>query len=366
MMRHALALAQRGALTTYPNPNVGCVITQDDVIVGEGFHYRAGEPHAEVHALQMAGELAKGSTVYVTLEPCSHFGRTPPCADALIQAQVKHVICAMVDPNPDVAGRGIERLKAAGIQVSVGLLQDEAIKLNVAFIKKMMVQQPYVQLKMAMSADGRTALSNGQSQWITSTEARQDVQVFRAQAGAILSTAKTVNDDNASLNVRWSDLPANMQKEQTKTQLRQPIRVILDRQGLLDRHGKLFSTLGEIWIITARQDVHYAQSNVRVFHVPCPSAQFELSEILMFLFHQGIHHIWVEAGATLAGRLIEEDLVDEFILYQAPKLMGSDSRELISMTGFTHMEQLPQFQFTDVKMIGPDVRLRMQKKDRIS
>ncbi|EKO5201341.1 bifunctional diaminohydroxyphosphoribosylaminopyrimidine deaminase/5-amino-6-(5-phosphoribosylamino)uracil reductase RibD, partial [Vibrio vulnificus] len=244
MMLRAIALAKRGLYTTAPNPNVGCVLLRDGEIVGEGFHFRAGEPHAEVHAMRMAGDKAKGATAYVTLEPCSHYGRTPPCAEGLINAGVSRVVCAMEDPNPQVAGRGFAMLREAGIEVLVGLLQAEAEALNPAFIKRMKTGMPFVQLKMAASLDGQTALANGNSQWITSPQARRDVQRFRAQSGAILSTSKTVIADNASLNVRWSELPSSVQHALPQEQLRQPTRVVLDRQAELSPELKLYQTEG--------------------------------------------------------------------------------------------------------------------------
>lgn len=360
MMLRALALAERGIFTTHPNPNVGCVITQGDTLVGEGFHLRAGEPHAEIHALKMAGEKAKGATVYVTLEPCSHFGKTPPCADALIKAGVKRVVCAMIDPNPQVAGRGIARLQDAGIEVSFGLHQDKAQALNAGFIKKMTKATPFVQLKLAASLDGRTALSNGESKWITGDKARQDVQVFRAKAGAILSTAKTVNADDARLNVRWETLPDTIKAQYPAENLRQPVRVILDTQGMINPKGALFEESGDIWILTNKQDLSFSQKNVTVFQLPKKEGGLDLSKVLALLAKQGIHHLWVEAGARLAASFLSADLVDELILYQAPKLMGADSRALVELSGFTDMSHLPQFTITDLALLGQDVRLRMK------
>ncbi|WP_407332401.1 bifunctional diaminohydroxyphosphoribosylaminopyrimidine deaminase/5-amino-6-(5-phosphoribosylamino)uracil reductase RibD [Enterovibrio sp. 27052020O] len=362
MMLRAIALAKRGVYTTAPNPNVGCVITQDDDIVGEGFHFRAGEPHAEVYALRAAGEKAKGATAYVTLEPCSHHGRTPPCADALIAAGVSRVVCAMVDPNPKVAGRGVQRMRDAGIQVDVGLMQAQAEALNAGFIKMMKTGLPYVQLKLAASLDGRTALSNGKSQWITGPEARADVQVFRAQAGAILSTSQTVLDDNPSLNVRWAQLPRGIQADYDINALRQPTRVILDTQGRVKPDAHLFSLDGDIIILTASADVSYPNENVEVICVPKDEHGLNLNAAFRALAAKGINHLWVEAGATLAGSLLNADLVDELILYQAPKLIGQDGRALANFGGLTAMDQVPSFELMHVSQIGNDVRLRMKKQ----
>ncbi|WP_325893648.1 bifunctional diaminohydroxyphosphoribosylaminopyrimidine deaminase/5-amino-6-(5-phosphoribosylamino)uracil reductase RibD [Grimontia sp. NTOU-MAR1] len=360
MMLRALELAKRGIYTTAPNPNVGCVITQGDDIVGEGFHFRAGEPHAEVHALQAAGEKARGATAYVTLEPCSHHGRTPPCADALVAAGVSRVICSMVDPNPKVAGRGIQRMRDAGIQVEVGLMQAQAEALNPSFIKVMKTGLPFVQLKLASSLDGRTALANGQSKWITGAEARADVQAFRAQASAILSTSQTVLDDNPSLNVRWEELPDVVKAEYAQDDLRQPVRVILDTQRKVSEHAHLFSLEGDVIIVTASQ-AEPDNDAYKVLTVAKDSGKLDLNITMRALASDGISHIWVEAGATLAGSLLNAGLVDELIVYQAPKLMGIDSRGLVNLKGMTCMNQVPTFELTDVTCIGNDVRLRMQK-----
>jgi len=349
MMLRAIKLAQGGIYTTAPNPNVGCVITRDDQIVGEGFHFRAGEPHAEVHALRMAAEKAEGAIAYVTLEPCSHYGRTPPCAEGLIKAKVSKVICAMQDPNPQVAGRGIQMLRDAGIEVQVGLLEADARALNPAFIQRMETGRPFVQLKMAASLDGQTALENGQSQWITSSQARRDVQSFRAKAGAILSTSQTVIDDNASLNVRWDDLPDSIQANYDKQQLRQPIRVILDRQNKLFPELKLFNVEGELLRVSPQGEILPQLAG---------DGRIDLSATLESLATQhNMNHIWVEAGATLASSLIQQRLVDELVLYLAPKLMGSDGRGLIGALGLQAMHQVIELDIKELKQVGPDIRI---------
>lgn len=349
MMSHAIMLAQRGIYTTSPNPNVGCVIVRDGQIVGEGYHHRAGEPHAEVHALRMAGDKAQGATAYVTLEPCSHYGRTPPCAEGLIKAKVARVVCAMQDPNPKVAGRGIQMLRDAGVDVEVGLLESDALRLNRGFIKFMQTGMPFVQLKMAASLDGQSALSNGKSQWITSPQARQDVQRFRAISSGILSTSKTVIDDNASLNVRWDDLPRSVQVQYPPEEVRQPARIILDRQCQLSDELKLFSTDGDRIIVSKTGDIPPKLDEAgRVDLVTT------LKEIAI---EYQINHLWVEAGATLASALIKANLVDELIVYLAPKLMGSDGRGLIGALGLTEMAQVINLNITDVRMVGCDIRI---------
>ena len=348
-MSRALKLAELGKYTTAPNPRVGCVIVKEGLVVGEGFHYRAGEPHAEVHALQAAKERAIGATVYVTLEPCSHYGRTPPCAEALITAKVGRVVCAMQDPNTLVSGRGIQMLRSAGIEVDVGLLEQDALDLNRAFIKTMRSGLPFVQLKLAGSLDGQTALKNGQSQWITSSQARQDVQAFRAQSGAILSTSKTVIEDNASLTVRWSELPASIQAIYPEQALREPPRVILDRKQTLTPDLRFFQSQTES-IIIAPSNEHFDELDW--------SKQLELLPIFQTLAKTySINHLWVEAGATLSRSLIREGLVDELILYIAPKLMGNDGRGLLGDLGLTSLEQAIDLDIKEVRMVGKDLRI---------
>lgn len=350
MMSRAIKLAQRGQFTTAPNPNVGCVITRGDTVVGEGFHFRAGQPHAEVHALRMAGELAHGATAYVTLEPCSHYGRTPPCAEGLINAGVAKVVCAMQDPNPQVAGRGIQMLRNAGIEVEVGLLEQDAYALNPAFIKRMQTGLPFVQLKMAASLDGQTALANGKSQWITSPQARQDVQVYRAKSGAVLSTSQTVLADDASLTVRWEQLPPGVQTAYSQQDVRQPVRVILDRQHQLHDGLKLYTSDGAV--------LRVAERDAEVEVVLDEHGQLDMTQALSALAKQhNINHIWIEAGATLAKSLLQQQLVDELILYLAPKVMGSDGRGLFGALGLTDMQQVLDLTIQDCRMVGPDIRV---------
>ncbi|MBD1572355.1 bifunctional diaminohydroxyphosphoribosylaminopyrimidine deaminase/5-amino-6-(5-phosphoribosylamino)uracil reductase RibD [Vibrio sp. S17_S38] len=367
MMSRALQLAKKGIYTTAPNPNVGCVITLGESIVGEGAHLKAGEPHAEVHALRQAVDNAKGATAYVTLEPCSHFGRTPPCAAALIQAQVSRVVCAMQDPNPQVSGRGIQMLRDAGIKVDVGLLEGDAIALNPGFIKRMKTGMPFVQLKLAASLDGKTALKNGESKWITGSKARQDVQVFRAKAGAILSSSKTVLDDNASLNVRWNDLPESVALSYAEPTVRQPIRIILDRNNSINKVDvntlNLLKSDGDLLLVVGQKSdtkiVSSPKSKIESIQAPLnPHHQFDLSLLLKQLANEhNINHIWVEAGATLATSFIEQGLVDELIVYLSPKLMGTDGRGLTQITGLESMQDTIDLTVKDCRMVGDDIRL---------
>ncbi|MGF1680516.1 bifunctional diaminohydroxyphosphoribosylaminopyrimidine deaminase/5-amino-6-(5-phosphoribosylamino)uracil reductase RibD [Photobacterium minamisatsumaniensis] len=366
MMRRAIELAKRGLFTTAPNPNVGCVIVHEEEIVGEGYHYQAGQPHAEVFALRAAGERARGATAYVTLEPCSHFGRTPPCAKALVEAGVGRVVCAMVDPNPKVAGRGIEMLQVAGIEVQTGLLELDAKALNPGFIKRMKTGKPFVQLKLAASLDGRTALANGESKWITGPAARADVQRYRAKAGAILSTSATVLADDPSLNIRWKELGDETHRHYPEANLRQPRRVVIDSQNRVTPNHHLIGLPGEIMLVRHQADSVPWPANVEQLVMTTPDntqGGIDLDALMVELAAHDINHIWVEAGAKLAGGLLAAGLVDELILYQAPKLMGGDSRGLVELKGLLAMSDVPELTITDVRMVGPDIRITARLND---
>ncbi|WP_276831559.1 bifunctional diaminohydroxyphosphoribosylaminopyrimidine deaminase/5-amino-6-(5-phosphoribosylamino)uracil reductase RibD [Frischella perrara] len=360
-MTLAINLAERGRFTTAPNPCVGCVIVKDNNIVGTGYHQKAGQPHAEVYALQQAGELAVNATAYVTLEPCSHFGRTPPCADALIQAGIRRVVVAMQDPNPQVSGQGIARLRHAGIIVEVGLCADMAEHLNRAFFKRMRTGMPYIQLKLAASLDGKIAMASGESKWITSEKARQDVQVFRAQASAILSTHKTVTCDDASLTVRYDELPPEIRAIYPQTLLRQPIRIIIDSQNQLSGNENLFQQYGEIWLATKfprklpHANCHLLLDNKGKDHI-------DLNWLFEECGKKQLNSIWIEAGAHLAGALIEQNLVDELIIYYAPKLLGHNAQNLAVLPTLNLLANAPQFQFKSVVMVGEDLRCILHKQ----
>ena len=353
-MQRAVQLAWQGRYTTSPNPRVGCVLVRHQHIVGEGVHLKAGEPHAERHALRAAGELAKGATAYVTLEPCSHYGRTPPCAEGLIDAGVSRVVIGMVDPNPRVAGRGIRMLEAAGITCEVGLLEAECRKLNPSFILRMLQGRPRITLKLASSLDGRIALSNGESKWVTSPQARRDVQRHRAESCAILSTAETVITDHAALTVRPEQAEI---ADYPLAQWRQPVRVILDRQARLTGNEPLFSVDGgPIWVVTAP---HVTPTATGVEHLVVDEVdgQLNLPQLMTILADKGINSLWVEAGATLAGSLMEAQLVDELLLYLAPKLMGNSAKGLMELPQFTEMAHVPELKIDAWRQLGPDLKL---------
>lgn len=359
-MARALELARRGRFTTAPNPNVGCVIALGDEIVGEGFHYRAGEPHAEVHALRMAGEKARGATVYVTLEPCSHYGRTPPCCDALIAAGIRRVVVAMQDPNPQVAGRGLYRLQQAGIDVSHGLMRSESEAINRGFLKRMRTGFPFIQVKLGASLDGRTAMASGESQWITSPESRRDVQRLRAQSDAILSSAATVLADNPSLTVRWPTLDAQTKVEYPEAALRQPIRVIVDSQNRVTEQHKLVNEPGETWLMRTRQGDEIWPENVKQIVIPAHHERIDLVLMMMQLGKRQINQMWVEAGPELCGALLKAGLVDELIVYIAPRLLGSDARGLLALPGLSRLADAPALRFIQIRQVGPDLCLHLQ------
>ncbi|MBA6252374.1 bifunctional diaminohydroxyphosphoribosylaminopyrimidine deaminase/5-amino-6-(5-phosphoribosylamino)uracil reductase RibD [Colwellia sp. MB3u-55] len=361
-MQRAIMLAKQGHFTTSPNPRVGCVLVKGGEIVGEGFHQKAGEGHAEVNALAMAGKNAQGATAYVTLEPCSHYGLTPPCAKGLILAGIKHVIAAMVDPNPKVAGNGLKMLAQAGISSQHGLLREVAEDLNVGFIKQMTTGFPYVRCKLAASLDGKTAMKNGESKWITSPQARQDVQRLRAQSCAIISGADSILTDNAKMTVRWSEL-GELKDSYQEEDVRQPIRVIIDTKNRLTPNLALFNEPSPIILIRRTiENIHQWPHFVKQVALPVVNTlaneqQIDLPALLQYLAKLNLNDVLIESGARLAGAFIEQNLVDELILYQAPKLMGADSKSLVNMTSIESLSQAKELNIIDLRMIGKDIRI---------
>ena len=357
-MQLALDLAKQGEFTTTPNPSVGCVLVKDGKVVGKGFHAKAGEPHAEVMALREAGEKARGATAYVTLEPCSHFGRTPPCAKGLVEAGVSKVIAAMCDPNPQVAGKGLQILSDAGIESAVGLLEENAEQLNKGFLKRMRTGKPFVQLKLAMSIDGKTAMASGESKWITGAQARADVQQYRAKASAILSTSQTVLADDPSLNVRWEELPSDVKADYPQEKLRQPVRVILDSSHKVRSDFKVFLTESPVWLV-GEDDYSLTCFPPFTDYLKLDRNQGEtrLQALMTELGKRQINTLWVEAGATLAGALISENLVDELIIYMAPKLLGDQARDLCHLPNLTQLADAPLWQLQSCEPVGDDLKL---------
>ena len=359
-MQRALDLAAKGQYTTTPNPSVGCVLVKNGEIVGEGFHFKAGQPHAERVALAQAGENAKGATAYVTLEPCSHYGRTPPCALGLIESGIVKVIAAMQDPNPQVAGKGLKMLSDAGVESAVNLLNDQAEKINKGFLKRMRQGMPFVQLKLAMSLDGRTAMASGESKWITGPDARSDVQKMRAKSSALLSTSATVLADDPSLNVRWDEFPENLKTEYKKEDLRQPVRVILDSQHRIQPTHKLFLTHSPVWLVSHEpRDLAGFPDFCEQIILP---KENRLEELMRELGKRQINTLWVEAGANLAGSLIDAKLVDELIIYVAPKLLGDNARGLCQLPNLTKLADAPLWQLNELEQIGDDIKLTYTPK----
>ena len=349
MMRRALALAERGLYTTTPNPRVGCVIVRDGEVVGEGFHERAGEPHAEVHALRAAGERASGATLYVTLEPCAHHGRTPPCADAIIAAGVTRVVSAVQDPNPLVGGQGQTRLQAAGIQVEIGLLEPEARELNIGFLSRMTRGRPWLRLKVAATLDGKTALDNGQSQWITGPEARRDGHAFRARACAVLTGIGTVKEDDPQLNVREIETP------------RQPLTILIDSRLEVPLNAKLLQN-GPVLIACAQEEPEKTKllrdRGIEVVVLPNEAGKVELECLFRELGRRQLNEVHVEAGFKLNGSLLREGLVDELLVYLAPCLMGHAGQGMFNLPALQNLQDMTRLDIFDVARLGRDLRLR--------
>ena len=360
-MSRALELARRGLYTTDPNPRVGCVLVRDGEIVGEGWHQRAGEAHAEVNAIRAAGERAGGATAYVSLEPCRHRGRTGPCTEALVAAGVRRVVAAMTDPDARSAGQGLEALRGVGIEVVCGLLEDEARALNAGFVMRHTRGRPYVRIKMAASLDGRTAMAGGESKWITGTAARRDVQRLRARSSAILTGIGTVLADDPALTVRAAELGENVA-------IRQPLRVVLDRRLRTPVGAALFRQPGATLIATrsdnrdARQKI--ADAGAEILSLSDGDGRGELAALMAALAERGINELLVEAGATLGGALLGDELVDEIVLYTAPVLLGDTARGLFHLPHIQTLAQRLALDVIDVRAVGSDWRITALPKKK--
>lgn len=363
MMARALALAARGRYTAMPNPCVGCVVVQGETVVGEGWHRRAGEPHAEVHALQAAAEKAKGATLYVTLEPCSHYGRTPPCADQVIAAGVSRVVYAMVDPNPTVSGSGLEKLRQAGVEVEGPLLEAEATQLNRGFVKRHKTGMPWVTVKLATSVDGRTAMASGESQWITGPAARADVQRLRASSSAVITGIGTLVADNPSLTVRAEELGIEDEALCAEIAARQPLRVVVDNQLRTSADAKLLSQPGATLVATV-QPVEAASLNAELVTLPAVNGRVDLHALLEVLAERECNQVLVEAGASLAGAFLEAGLVDELVIYMAPVLLGSSGRPLLDLP-LEKMAQKVPLKIIESRVIGTDWRITAVPQQRM-
>ena len=353
-MGRALELAARGLYTTDPNPRVGCVLVRDGGVVGEGWHVRAGGPHAEINALRAAGERAAGATAYVTLEPCCHHGRTPPCTEALIAAGVRRVVAAMEDPNPRVGGAGLKALQSAGIEVRSGVLAAEAERLNPGFVMRMRQGRPWVRCKLAMSLDGRTAMASGESRWITGEDARRDVHRWRALSSAIMTGVGTVLADDPSLTVRLG--------EDESGSVRQPLRIILDTHLRTPPRARLLGFPGETLILTGmpdRQRESRLEGNgVSVVTLPMDGCRLDLTAVMAYLGRMEINEVHLEAGATLSGALLAAGWVDELLVYLAPHLLGDAARGLFCLPGLERMEQRIELSISDIRAVGRDWRIR--------
>jgi len=359
-MAHALRLAEQGFYTTSPNPRVGCVIVRNKQIVGQGAHLKAGEPHAEVYALRQAGSQAEGADIYVTLEPCSHYGRTPPCVEAVIAAKPSRVIIAMQDPNPLVAGRGVTALRNLGLEVVVGVMENEARALNAGFISRMTRGLPYVRCKIAASLDGRTALNNGKSQWITGELARRDVQHWRAQSCAVVTGIGTVLTDNPSMTVRLENTT------------RQPLRVIVDSRlqtpidsKMLDSAILKYSPLLIAYAVDTNQHADkLRQAGADLICLADNKGKVDLGALLKSLAQRGVNDVLVEAGQGLNGALLHAGLIDEYIFYYAPKLMGDAAKAMFAVPELVEMQQATDLHILDLRMVGQDIRIRTKILNR--
>ena len=362
-MAHALQLARRGLYTTMPNPRVGCVIVRydepgDGELIAEGWHQWAGEGHAEVNALAVAGERARGATAYVTLEPCAHYGRTPPCAEALAKAGVSRVVSAMRDPNPRVNGGGFKIMESHGIETVSGLLEDEARQLNAGFFKRMEAGRPLMRCKLAMSVDGRTAMDSGESQWITGSAARSDVQQWRARSCAIVTGVDSIIHDDSSLTVRQDEL--NLPDPQAASTL-QPIRVVLDSSLRIPETARILGLPGRTVVICGplagqEKQARLQHCGAEVVTLPLLNDRTDLRAVMSWLAGQDCNEVLLETGATLAGAALQAGLVDELLIYMAPVLMGSSARPLLELPIDVMSDKVPLV-ITDIRSVGDDWRI---------
>ncbi|MCP4301436.1 MAG: bifunctional diaminohydroxyphosphoribosylaminopyrimidine deaminase/5-amino-6-(5-phosphoribosylamino)uracil reductase RibD [Gammaproteobacteria bacterium] len=354
-MARALQLAARGQYSAHPNPMVGCVIVKNDVVVGEGWHERAGEPHAEINALAAAGRNSRGATAYVTLEPCAHHGKTPPCAEALIEAGVGKVVAAMRDPYLEVAGRGLDTLRNAGVEIEVGLMQSGAESLNAGFVCRVTRHRPFIRLKVAASIDGAIAMKSGESQWITGPDARNDVQRLRARSGAIMTGIGTVHADDPSLNVRMEGL-ANAGL--------QPLRVVLDSHLRMPATAAMLALPGATLVCCTGDHDHslLEKAGAEVCSYGRDGARVDVGAVLEDLARRGVNDVLVEAGPAVMGHMLEKDLVDELVIYQAPHIMGSETRSMFQTPSWSALADRKDLEIRDVRRIGGDTRITARVK----
>ncbi len=347
-MAQALRLAEQGLYTTSPNPRVGCIIVREGKVIGQGWHERAGQPHAEINALNMAGEKARGATVYVTLEPCNHQGQTGPCAEVLIKAGVARVVAAMLDPNPLVNGGGLEKLKQAGVQIEYGILENEARELNIGFISRMVRGRPWVRMKIAASLDGKTALNNGRSRWITGEPARQDAHHWRARSCAVLTGIGTIKDDDPQLTVRH-----------VKTS-RQPLRVVVDSKLEILPSARVLQGGGVLIFCAVDDETRISRLGdvgAKVIILPNQEGKVELGQMMASLAKFEVNEVLVEGGFRLNGSLLKAGLVDELLLYLAPHLLGDNARGMFELPELTELAGRRELKILDLRMVGQDMRV---------
>ena len=353
-MARALELAERGQFSAMPNPMVGCVIVNDDVVVGEGWHELAGAEHAEINALRAAGDRAAGASVYVTLEPCAHHGKTPPCAEALIDAGVRRVVAAMEDPHEMVAGKGLRMLGDNGIEIEVGLLSAAAEALNAGFVSRVTRNRPFVRVKVAASIDGATAMDSGESQWISGAGARADVQRLRARSGAVVTGIGTVLEDDPSLNVR---------DEAIDTRGKQPLRVVLDSQLRMPATARMLALPGRTLVCYTAGQEDRKLAGAEVAEFGADDGRVDVAAVLEDLARREVNDVLVEAGPVLSGSLLEKDLVNELVIYQAPHIMGSNTRRMFETPSWTALADRKRLEIRDVSQVGDDTRITATIKD---
>ncbi|AAO27119.1 diaminohydroxyphosphoribosylaminopyrimidine deaminase [Buchnera aphidicola str. Bp (Baizongia pistaciae)] len=362
-MKKAIKLAKKGSLTTSPNPNVGCIIVNNNIIVGSGWHKKTGMKHAEIYALKTSGEKAKGATAYITLEPCSHFGKTPPCCVALTKYGISRVVIATLDPNPKVSGNGVKWLKKHGILVTIGTLSKESIKINKGFFQRMTTGIPWIKLKLASSIDGRTALNNGKSKWITSDKARHDVQHVREKSDAIISSSETILFDNPLLTVRNTNNNDNNQKllKHSKTFLKQPIRVIIDSKNRITPSHKCIKQPGLLFLIRIHSDNNIWPSHIKQIILNNKSKKIDLIDLVKMLAKYQINNILIEAGPSLSSSFLKLNIINELIIYIAPKILGNYAKPLFFLENYSNLSDVPQFKFEKITQIGKDLKLILTK-----
>ncbi|WP_343182432.1 bifunctional diaminohydroxyphosphoribosylaminopyrimidine deaminase/5-amino-6-(5-phosphoribosylamino)uracil reductase RibD [Buchnera aphidicola] len=357
-MKKTIKIAKNGIYTTHPNPNVGCIIVLNGKIVGTGWHKKKGGPHAEVYAIKMAGKLAKNSTAYISLEPCIHHGETPPCCHLIVKSGIKRVVIAAIDPNPKVFGKGIKYLKKSGIDVSIGILAQESEKINYGFFKRMVSGIPWIQVKIAISLDGKIAMNNGESKWITGEQARHDVHKFRAKNSAILSTSNTILQDNPKLTVRYTDKIKNRNLYHIKFS---PIKIILDSKNRIQPiHNIIHKTTDPVWLIRLNKDHNIWPKHVKQIIIQKYNNSIDLKKLLIFLGKKKINTLWVECGANLFSNMLNLGLIDELIIYIAPKMLGHTAKSLFLDYKNIKLKKTPTLKIKKTIKIGSDIRITLE------